>query len=543
MKQSLIIKLVILCILGLTFTYGQLSPGPLSEPHTHLSGISNCLNCHTWGNNDFTQKCLDCHKPIQNRIKNKTGFHGQMEDADCVNCHTDHVKSDFKMIQWDPSLKAFDHDQIGYKLAGKHRDLECRDCHKRELIINEDVLQYAQTTKTRDVLSTSFLGLGNSCADCHADVHRGEFIDQKCQECHSEKAWLDIRGTFDHDKKTDFPIKGAHKKIKCEQCHKEKQATVGKFQVQRFTGLEFKLCTNCHEDKHKSAFGENCLRCHSEDSFKSAGRSTSFDHEKSRFPLVGKHIPVKCEACHTRKNQFSQPNSFDQCTDCHEDYHQGAFVRTDRDAACENCHTIDGFFPARYGIAEHQKTRFPLVGAHLAQPCIKCHLSDKKSVYHWDSLKCETCHDNVHGAQFARYSRTDQGCASCHKSTAWSDLLFDHQKSNFPLVGRHAELDCAYCHKPAAGIVQYEATAAQCSNCHQSTHGEQFTSRQCSSCHGATTWKINNFNHENTQFALDGQHKKLSCGQCHKYEASINTIRFQPIAHKCQDCHGFGDFK
>jgi hypothetical protein len=46
-----------------------------------------------------------------------------------------------------------------------------------------------------------------------------------------------------------------------------------------------------------------------------------------------------------------------------------------------------------------------------------------------------------------------------------------------------------------------------------------------------------------TEFTLDDQHLDLACGQCHKFEPQLNTIRFKPIPHKCQDCHSFGDFK
>lgn len=543
MKYSHAKMLVLLGLLGATSMFAQLSPGPLSAPHAHLSGISNCLNCHTWGNSDFREKCLNCHTPIQTRIDQKSGYHGHLDEQNCVECHPDHVKEDFKMVHWDPSQKEFDHSQTGYKIVGKHGDLKCQDCHKKALITQKDIQDYARSTPTRDVLSTTFLGLGNNCSDCHADVHNREFVDKKCQDCHGETGWLEIRDTFDHDKRTDYPLRGAHKKVKCEQCHKEKQSAVGKYQSHRFTGLAFNLCTNCHEDKHKGSFGTDCLQCHSLTSFKSADRSKGFDHEKSRFPLLGKHKAIKCEACHKQKNQYLKLDSFDQCMDCHEDYHKGEFLRAGRDPACDLCHDNSGFSPSLYGIEKHQKTRFPLEGSHLAQPCISCHKPQGKSVYFWDKMSCENCHKNIHGPQFAAYFQSGDGCKSCHTSTAWNDLLFDHQRTKFPLSGKHADIGCERCHKSNGTLVEYTSTATECRSCHKTVHAEQFVRSKCSVCHGPATWKIAAFDHTTlTQYPLDGQHKDLSCGQCHKFERSINTIRFKPIAHRCQDCHGFGDF-
>ena len=55
-------------------------------------------------------------------------------------------------------------------------------------------------------------------------------------------------------------------------------------------------------------------------------------------------------------------------------------------------------------------------------------------------------------------------------------------------------------------------------------------------------WQIKTFDHGKLSvFALDSQHSSLQCGACHKFDAQLQTIRFKPIAHRCQDCHGFGE--
>jgi uncharacterized paraquat-inducible protein A len=73
-KISGFMLIIVLSVLDLS---AQISPGDLSIPHTHLEGISNCTQCHVLGNKISNDKCLDCHKEIQERIsfqKGKTMF-------------------------------------------------------------------------------------------------------------------------------------------------------------------------------------------------------------------------------------------------------------------------------------------------------------------------------------------------------------------------------------------------------------------------------------------------------------------------------------
>ena len=43
-------------------------------------------------------------------------------------------------------------------------------------------------------------------------------IPEKCQNCHTEKRWREVK--FKHDRDTDFPLKGEHKELSCAACHK-----------------------------------------------------------------------------------------------------------------------------------------------------------------------------------------------------------------------------------------------------------------------------------------------------------------------------------
>ncbi len=522
----------------------QLSPGPLAQAHEHLSGLTNCLTCHTWGSKDLTPKCLDCHTPIKARLELKQGFHGLMDDPECQTCHTDHVKREFNMIHWEPSQADFDHFETGYELKGKHGDLSCENCHTPELILAEDVIAYAISQKSSEVLNKTFLGLGTNCENCHADVHRAEFKDQTCQDCHNEENWLDVRTSFDHDLRTEFTLRGAHDMLECEKCHSVKQESVGEFQVPRFSGLKYELCTDCHEDEHKGSFGNNCLKCHTERSFKIADQTGAFNHTATGYPLIGKHLQVECETCHTSEGRFTDSASYDECIDCHQDYHKGVFNQSNRDKSCDACHSMRGFIPALFGVMEHAKTKFPIDGAHLAQPCVFCHVKNDKAIYRWEPLNCEACHTTTHGTQFARYRLNNLWCESCHLTSAWESLVFDHNTTFFPLSGKHNEIKCEACHTTESNIVQYEDTDTSCLSCHTDVHSNQFPEKDCDACHTSRSWKIEPFNHLlNTDFPLDGQHNDLSCGQCHKFDADLKTIRFKPLAHACQDCHSFGDFK
>lgn len=522
----------------------QLSPGPLAEPHAHLSGLTNCLTCHTWGSKDLTPKCLACHTPIQTRIDDELGFHGNLEQKDCQECHIDHLDRDFEMVHWEPSQKDFDHIQTGYELEGEHTKLNCNECHKSEFIISKDILDYARSQKTRDVLSTTFLGLGSECGDCHADVHAGEFVDQTCDDCHSEINWADAKDDYDHDFDTNFPLRGAHVELECEKCHTATQEAINGYQVQQFTGLQFDLCTNCHEDEHKGSFGSNCLKCHTESTFEQRDVAGSFNHQVTRYPLVGEHVTVACDDCHTSKERFENPANYDDCSDCHSDRHDGIFQKSELNNSCEQCHSVRGFFPPLFGIREHRNTRFTLDGAHLAQPCIFCHEQDFEPVYRWEPLTCHSCHSTIHGEQFYSYQQPDSWCENCHKTSDWSDLSFEHNSTSFPLTGRHTDIDCSACHVSDGEPTQYEDTDISCDGCHVDVHSKQFETQFCEDCHDTEKWQISAFDHSNlTEFPLDGQHQDLACGQCHKFESGLNTIRFKPIPHKCQDCHSFGDFK
>jgi len=68
----------------------------------------------------------------------------------------------------------------------------------------------------------------------------------------------------------------------------------------------------------------------------------------------------------------------------------------------------------------------------------------------------------------------------------------------------------------------------------QSPHGKDF-STNCGDCHTTEGWKIDrksfSFNHDTTDFPLEGQHKIVDCRLCHK------TLMFAQTQKECMACH------
>jgi hypothetical protein len=164
------------------------------------------------------------------------------------------------------------------------------------------------------------------------------------------------------------------------------------------------------------------------------------------------------------------------CTDCHADAHQQQFVQRSDGGKCESCHTVNGFSPATYTIADHNRSRFRLEGAHVAQPCFSCHPvadfgaagSGRRFVY--EDVGCESCHNDVHFGQFSR-GRKPKGCPDCHGVSKWTELDFDHNRdSSYKLEGEHRTVPCRGCHltvtESGNTFIRYKPIDPSCKTCH-----------------------------------------------------------------------------
>ncbi|MGD8349814.1 MAG: hypothetical protein PVI79_11280, partial [Gammaproteobacteria bacterium] len=173
-------------------------PGELISGHRKFE--SECTLCHV-RMRDTTQPmlCRDCHKKIDEDMREKRGYHGKDKNAhqlECKTCHADHKGRNARIVWLDSDR--FDHRLTDFPLAGKHALTECSACHQTG-------------TKYRDAKTR--------CSDCHAkdDAHNGE-LGATCGQCHVASGWR--KSEFDHDR-TKFKLRESHRRVSCEGCHSD----------------------------------------------------------------------------------------------------------------------------------------------------------------------------------------------------------------------------------------------------------------------------------------------------------------------------------
>jgi len=372
----MILRFINISLLAMMFALtaqAQLSPGELIQSHADLEGMFNCTQCHDLGNKVSNTKCLDCHKEIKTRVDKGQGFHASSEvkGKDCATCHSDHHGREFDAMRFDEDN--FDHDLTGYELQGAHGRIDCRECHKADFVDDPELKKRERT----------FLGLDQDCISCHEDMHQNTLSTNDCAMCHSHEEFAPAT-YFDHDD-TEYPLEGAHANVDCIECHQKETRNGKDFQV--FTGVKFDNCIDCHDDVHEGNLGNNCKQCHSVESFTSLRRIRRFNHDRTNFPLKGKHKEVKCADCHNLNatlDQIFQDQmgiAINDCIQCHEDVHDNRFGSN-----CAECHNEKSFFDIPEDRFDHNLTDFPLVGKHRQVECKECHTESLR-----EPLEHNTC--------------------------------------------------------------------------------------------------------------------------------------------------------
>jgi len=507
--------------------YGQFSPGDLSEQHKSLEGIKNCQKCHSIGEKISEAKCLECHEQIKILIDGNIGYHGSSESIsqECSTCHSEHFGRKYEIIHFDPD--AFDHEKSGYSLLGGHKKVECQACHKKDNISNEDLRK-----KTR-----TYIGLSTECNSCHLNVHKPS-IGEDCSVCHN---FTDFKSTtsFDHSK-TNFQLTGKHIDLKCDKCHNinSDNKTIS------FAINNYNTCNTCHKDVHNNQYSKGCATCHITESFKTILNQHTFDHSKTKFPLIGKHNNVKCDNCHFDRGKNITINS--KCNQCHKDYHNGEFVNNSVIQDCNNCHTANGFYPSIYTIEKHNDLKFQLQGSHLAIPCENCHKEADKWKFKRVGSNCNDCHKNIHNDYISKKFLKDNQCSGCHIVDSWSAINFEHDYTDFPLQGRHNDTSCRSCHfiisKDGEVVQQFNFGENNCYQCHENIHEKKFENKDkitCTNCHTINSWQVEIFDHAKTGYQLTGYHEKLLCTKCHfkTNQENHKVLKFETKKVKCSDCH------
>lgn len=459
---------------------------------------SNCLQCHNennWktiriGKFDHSKTrypltglhaevaCQPCHLPGKDKQPRYTG----LAFGGCADCHSDphrggfeptcqscHSTAGWKKVSAAALGQDFDHSKTKYPLLGRHAAVDCMQCH-----VGGDFKKPLAFQK---------------CMDCHRpDPHRGQFAKRidggECASCHTVQGFRPARFGLREHAATAYPLEGKHAAVRCAQCHIPKGTdTVFK--------MRFERCTDCHRDEHAGQFGgaphfNRCDDCHTVQRLMPSTFSLVRHHE-TRFPITGSHVAVACGDCHTLAATFKpKPAAVYHwqnlaCTTCHTDPHQGQLNALMRPAGehgtplgCESCHSTEAW--KDFSRFDHSKTSFPLLGAHRTTPCSACHHSPnpKAALTNADfkaaPTKCEACHADVHGMQFAKAGVTP--CAGCHDSAKWKPSLFDHDtRTSFALEGAHRNVGCEKCHKLTRtvgrkAVLFYRPTPTECSACH-----------------------------------------------------------------------------
>jgi len=304
---------ILLFLLSPAPALAQISPGELSRAHSSLEGPLQCAQCHTFGAGRPEFKCLGCHTEIRERITAKRGYHARVadlskRDVDCARCHTEHNGKDFDVVRWPTPKEKFDHREAGFMLEGRHANLNCQQCHRSQNLAPQNAVSAPKNP------SRTFLALSPQCNSCHRDVHQST-LGTDCSRCHSATGWKPA-SQFNHNS-TKFTLTGLHQNVACDKCHRPSGNSPGHAQ---FKGLAFSDCTPCHTDPHKGAFVAACGSCHTTAGWRQTRLTSNFDHQRTSFPLKGKHEAIVCSKCHKTSN-FKASISHVKCLDCHTDSH------------------------------------------------------------------------------------------------------------------------------------------------------------------------------------------------------------------------------
>ena len=470
---------------GINFNHTLDTKFKVDGKHKELS----CIKCHT--NSDISNKnsprvyhfkniekdnCVICHKSPHLK-----SFSEKNNEKRCSSCHV--------TTSWKETKKSeqFNHNlDTNFVLEGKHTKIQCSSCHKEG---------------DNKVFKFSF-GDKQFCESCHTNVHKNQFSEKfankSCLECHNAESFKELK-KFDHNK-TNFVLDGKHSdpKVSCVLCHKPtnefivyKGRNVRPKANFKFDDDKKGLCETCHINVHVNQFTKNtqnrsCTTCHTTQTFHTI---KSFDHNISKFPLIGFHEKVECLKCHVKTNEkFIAPPknpmhkftfkglTTDNCKVCHQDVHKGEFGNN-----CKECHSED----KKWKATQNFHKDFLLTGIHYSLKCNECHKDQRR--LGGMSESCLMCHqkdDRHHG--------TLPNCKECHKQEFWEVTTFKHSLTSFPLRGSHRVLSCDSCH--SNGI--YQGKSSECISCHLRDKFKSVTVNHniagfenCSACHNQFVFK------------------------------------------------------
>lgn len=324
---------------------------------------------------------------------------------------------------------------------------------------------------------------------------------------------------------------------KCLDCHDEISSLIDNSRgYHNSREVQSKTCIDCHSEHHGRRF--DAVRFDED----------NFNHNTTGYRLEGAHGTVECRDCHQSENiadpeMAKRTDTYlgleDACLSCHDDYHQGTLP-----VSCTDCHVMDDWKPATK--FNHANTDFPLRGAHSNVDCLECHEKSTRNGSEFQEFadvpfaSCTDCHTDIHNGKFGAR------CTDCHTEQSWLQLKsgnrFNHDLTDFPLVGQHTSVSCAECHK---GNSYRRAIAHNlCVDCHTDYHEGDFakadgTVEDCASCHTVDRpFTYSNYGldeHQNSQYPLEGAHLATPCFACHQSDTEKWEFEWESTA--CITCH------
>jgi hypothetical protein len=242
------------------------------------------------------------------------------------------------------------------------------------------------------------------------------------------------------------------------------------------------------------AVDTRCASCHTTADW----REVTFAHDRTGFPLTGRHREIACGACHPDSG-FGQPLPT-ACAPCHRDVHLGRMG-----TGCGRCHDTSSWRPEEATLPEaHRQTAFPLLGRHAVLPCEECHGDRRDRAFDRPSPRCIGCHEADFGLRAAAagvdhaLAGFSQDCRRCHGPWRFSPAAWPEHDACFQISrGPHAGIACRDCHDAGLppftpGALSCASDSADCLRCHsmpgiQSDHsgvaGFQPANRRCYECH------------------------------------------------------------
>ena len=259
----------------------------------------------------------------------------------------------------------------------------------------------------------------------------------------------------------------------------------------------------------------------------------------------------KCEACHTAP--WSSASMAERCVDCHGDVAlqmqnvlalHGAMYQDNPKLECRNCHPehrgVDAPLTAMDGGEfPHELLGFSLNGhkrtvQNEAFTCADCHQEDI-STFATDS--CEACHRQMDAAfNQAHVLAYGAACLDCHDGVDRFGKSFNHTGFQFKLTGKHSEVACAQCHIDARKVADFQTSPQDCYACHRTDdpHEGRFGTN-CGACHSPDGWQPAKFDHNLSDFKLQGAHAEIACKSCHE-----NGV-YKGTPTDCYSCHQLVD--